>query len=123
MHSWRTIVSLMGLVGVCTCAGCSGSRPSAPSASVITDVYSFSAGVPATESRQEDHFSFSVHDPGAIQVTIESWRTPYQGDGADYLRVELLKGSSVLSVMRNCAVLAGDAGAPCTSRVTATHPR
>lgn len=74
----------------------------APPASTVTESYGFSTGVPATQWTKEDHFSFPVHNPGTIQVTIESWRTPYQGDSGDYLVVELSKGSTMVARLRNC---------------------
>jgi hypothetical protein len=74
----------------------------APPASNVTEVYGFPFTVPSTRSIKEEHFSFAIHNPGAIQMTIQAWHTPYVGDGGDYLLVELLKDSAVVARMRNC---------------------
>jgi hypothetical protein len=75
----------------------------APPASTVTETYGFPFTVPSTRSIREESFSFAIHNPGAIQMTLEAWHTPYAGDASgDYLIVELLKGSTVVARMRNC---------------------
>jgi hypothetical protein len=76
----------------------------APPNTPVTDVYSFSTGYQPGDPpiRSGDEFPFAIHSSGIIQVTLDSWRTPYDGD---FLTVDLIRSATVLGHLQNCDAL------------------
>jgi carboxypeptidase family protein len=85
----------------------------APPAVAQTEVFAFASDPAHPTDRVVDTFPLSIHRSGDVRLALESWHTPYQDDGGDYLAVELLKGTAVLARIRNCDGWAFAAGAPC----------
>jgi hypothetical protein len=79
----------------------------------VTDVYAFSTGYQPGDPplRTEDRFTFAVHTGGSIQIALNSWRTPYDGD---FLDVELISGGTTLAHLRNCDSIGALVVATCT---------